>query len=203
MSRLLMVRHGDTELNSAERLWGRTDVKLDALGIKQAERLRERLAKEKIDAIYSSNLKRALVTAEIIASKHQLNVITCAELREVDFGQLEGLTINEVDQRYPEVAEFRMKRSLEMKYPGGDSFIEFSKRVSRFLSRLEHHTAEDTVLIVAHSGVIRILLCRLLDMDLRRRWQLHIDLASLSILETNQKGTILKSLNDVSHLTQL
>lgn len=203
MSRLLMVRHGDTELNIAERLWGRTDVELDALGFKQAERLRERLAKEKIDAIYSSNLKRALVTAEIIASKHQLKVITCAELREVDFGQLEGLTINEVDQRYPEVAELRIKRSLEMKYPGGDSFIEFSKRVSRFLSRLEYHTAEDTVLIVAHSGVLRILLCRLLDMDLRHLWQLHVDLASLSILETNQKRTILKSLNDVSHLTQL
>ena len=203
MSRLLMVRHGDTELNSAERLWGCTDVKLDALGLKQAERLREHLAKEEIDVIYSSSLKRALVTAEIIAAKHQLKVITCTELCEVDFGHLEGLTINEVDQRYPEVAELRMKRSLEMKYPGGDSFVEFSKRVSKFLSRLEHHTAEDTVLIVAHSGVLRILLCRLLDMDLRHLWHLHVDLASLSILETNQKGTILKSLNDVSHLTQL
>ncbi len=203
MSRLLMVRHGDTELNSAERLWGRTDVKLDALGLKQAERLRERLAKERIDAIYSSNLQRALVTAEIIAAKHQLKVITCTELREVDFGELEGLTINEVDQRYPEVTELRMKRSLEMKYPGGDSFLEFSQRVSKFLRRLEHHTTGETVLIVAHSGVLRILLCRLLDMDLRHRWQLHVDLASLSILETNQRGAILKSLNDVCHLTQL
>jgi len=178
LSRLLMVRHGETELNSAERLWGRTDVKLDALGLKQAERLRERLAEERIDAIYSSSLKRALVTAEIIACKHQLKVITCAELREVDFGQLEGLTINEVDQRYPEVTESRMKRSLEMKYPGGDSFLEFN-------------------------GVLRILICRLLDIDLRFLWQLHLDLASLSMLETNQQGVILKSLNDVSHLTQL
>lgn len=203
MSRLLMVRHGDTELNSAERLWGRTDVKLDALGLKQAERLRERLAEEKIDVIYSSNLQRALVTAEIIAAKHQLKVITCTELREVDFGELEGLTINEVDQRYPEVTELRMKRSLEMKYPGGDSFLEFSQRVSKFLRRLEHHTTGETVLIVAHSGVLRILLCRLLDMDLRHRWQLHVDLASLSVLETNQRGAILKSLNDVCHLAQL
>ena len=203
MSRLLMVRHGDTLLNSAERLWGRTDVKLDALGLKQAERLSERLAEERIDVIYSSNLQRALVTAEIIAAKHQLKVITCAELREVDFGELEGLTINEVDQRYPEVTELRMKRNLEMKYPGGDSFLEFSQRVSEFLSRLEHHTIGETVLIVAHSGVLRVLLCRLLDMDLRHRWQLHVDLASLSILETNQRGTILKSLNDVCHLAQL
>jgi len=203
LSRLLLVRHGETELNSSERLWGHTDVKLGALGLKQAERLRDRLASEKIDVIYSSGLKRALVTAEIVASKHRLNVISCAELREVDFGQLEGLTINEVDQRYPEVTELRMKRSLEMKYPGGDSFLEFSKRVSKFLDRLERHTDDETVLIVAHYGVLRILICRLLDIDLRFLWQLHLDLASLSMLETNQQGAILKSLNDVSHLAQL
>jgi len=200
LSRLLLVRHGETELNSAEKLWGHTDVKLDALGLKQAERLRERLAVEKIDAIYSSNLERALVTAKTIASRHQLEVVICAELHEVDFGQLEGLTLSEAYQRYPEVAKLRRKRSLKLKYPGGDSFIEFSKRVSKFLSRLEHHTAEETVLIVAHSGVLRVLLCRLLDIDLCHLWQLRLDLASLSILETNQQGAILSLLNDISHL---
>ena len=203
MPRLFLVRHGETELKSSERLWGRTDVKLDALGLKQAERLCERLAEEKIDVIYSSSLKRALVTAETIASKHQLKVITCAELREVDFGQLEGLTINEVDQRYPEMAELRMKRRLEMKYPGGDSFVEFSKRVSKFLDRLEQHTDDETILIVAHFGVLRILICRLLEIDLRFLWQFYIDLTSLSIIETNQQRAILKLLNDVCHLTQL
>ncbi|GAG69254.1 unnamed protein product, partial [marine sediment metagenome] len=76
------MRHGDTELNSAERYWGRSDVKLSAAGLRQAEKLRDRLAVEKIDAVYSSDLERSLVTAEIIASSHQLAVITCAELRE-------------------------------------------------------------------------------------------------------------------------
>ena len=203
MSRLLLVRHGETELKSSERLWGHTDVKLDALGLKQAERLRDRLASEKIDVIYSSKLKRALLTAETIASRHQLEVIICAELHEVDFGRLEGLTLSEANQRYPEVAKLRMQRNLKLKYPGGDSFIGFSKRVSKFLDRLEHHTAEETVLIVAHNGVLRILLCRLLDIDLRCLWQIHLDLASLSILETNQQGGVLTLLNDASHLAQL
>jgi len=201
LSRLLLVRHGETELKSSERLWGHTDVKLDALGLKQAERLCDRLASERIDAIYSSKLKRALVTAETIASRHQLEVVTCAELHEVNFGQLEGLTLSEANQRYPEVAKLRMQRSLKLKYPGGDSFIEFSRRVSKFLDRLEQHTAEETVLIVAHNGVLRVLLCRLLDIDLRHLWQLYLDLASLSILETNQQGAILRLLNDVCHLT--
>ena len=203
MSRLLLVRHGETELNSSERLWGHTDVKLGALGLKQAERLRDRLASEKIDVIYSSDLQRALVTAETIAFRHQLAVVTCAELHEVDFGQLEGLTISEANQRYPELAKLRMQRNLNLKYPGGDSLIEFSKRTSKFLDRLEQHTDDETILIVAHFGVLRILICRLLDIDLRFLWQLHFDLASLSMLETNQQGAVLSLLNDVSHLTQL
>ena len=201
MSRLLLVRHGDTELNSAERYWGRGDVKLSPAGLEQAEKLRDRLAVEKIDAVYSSDLERALVTAEIIASNHQLAVITCAELREVNFGQLEGLTFSEICQLYPEVARSWAERNPQFKYPGGESLIEFNKRVSKFLNKLEEHAVEETVLVVAHAGVLRTLVCRLLGINLQRRWQIRIDLASLSILETHQQGAILNLLNDVSHLT--
>ncbi len=199
MPRVLLVRHGDTELNSAERYWGWTDVKLSAAGLRQAERLRSRLAVEKIDAIYSSGLERASVTAKIIASRHQLEVVACAELREVNFGQLEGLTFSEISQLYPEVAKLWEERSLK-EYPGGDNLSKFSNRVGKFLSRLEKHTAEETILIVAHAGVLRTLIFQLLDMDMRHRWQIRLDLASLSILETNERGAVLSLLNDVSHL---
>lgn len=201
MSRLLLVRHGDTELNSAERYWGRSDVKLSAAGLRQAEKLRDRLAVEKIDAVYSSDMERSLVTAEIIASSHQLAVITCAELREVNFGQLEGLTFGEISRLYPEVAKLWAERSPKLKYPGGESLAKFNNRVSKFLSRLDKHTVGETILIVAHAGVLRTLVCQLLGIDLRRRWQIRLDLASLSILETHQQGAILNLLNDVSHLT--
>ena len=201
MSRLLLVRHGDTELNSAERYWGRSDVKLSAAGIEQAEKLRDRLAAEKIDAVYSSGMERSLVTAEIIASSHQLAVITCAELREVNFGQLEGLTFGEISRLYPEVAKLWAERSPKLKYPGGESLVKFNNRVSKFLSRLDKHTVGETILIVAHAGVLRTLVCQLLGIDLRRRWQIRLDLASLSILETHRQGGILNLLNDVSHLT--
>ncbi len=200
MSRLLLVRHGDTKLNSAERYWGQTDVKLSAAGIRQAERLCERLASEKIGTIYSSDLKRASATAEIIASRHQLEVITCAELREINFGELEGLKFSEISQLYPEVAKLWAERSPELKYPGGESLDEFSNRVSRFLDRLGNHNLELTILIVAHSGILRTLVCQLLGMELRHRWRLRLDLASLSIVETYPQGVILSLLNDVSHL---
>jgi len=194
------VRHGDTELNSAERYWGHSDVKLSAAGLRQAERLRDRLAAQKIDAIYSSDLKRASVTAEIIASRHQLDIITCAELREINFGEIEGLMFDEVSQLYPEVTKLWAEGSPKLKYPGGESLNDFNKRVSDFATRLEKHTPEETILIVAHCGVLRVLMCQLLGIELRHRRQFHPDLASLSIMETYVGGAILTLLNDVSHL---
>ncbi len=200
MSRLLLVRHGDTELNSAERYWGRSDIKLSAAGLRQAERLCERLAAERIDTIYSSDLRRALVTAEIIASRHRLRVITYAELREINFGQLEGLTFGEISQLYPKVVKLWVERSPKLKYPGGESLAELNHRVSNFTGRLEKHAEEEAVLIVSHSGVLRTLICQLLGMGPRYRWQFRLALASLSIVETHQGGAILSLLNDVSHL---
>ena len=200
MSRLLLVRHGETELNSAERYWGRTDVKLSAAGLEQAERLRNLLVTENIDAVYSSPLSRARVTAETIASGHRLAVITCPELREVNFGRLEGLTFAEVGQLYPEVTKMWIERNPELRYPGGESVSQFNRRVGRFVSRLEKHTPEETILIVAHSGSLRVLMCRLLGLELEHWRQFRLDLASLSIVETYPQGAIFNQLNDVCHL---
>ena len=200
MARLLLVRHGDTELNSSERYWGNTDVRLSEAGLRQAEKLGDRLAVEKINIVYSSDLKRASVTAETIASRHNLGVITCPELREINFGELEGLTFREIIERYPRVARLWMQRSPKLKCPGGESLVEFSHRVSQFLPRLKNHTPEETILIVAHSGSLRSLLCYLMGIESERRWQFRLDLASLTILDTYPPGAILSLLNDISHL---
>jgi len=203
MSRLLLVRHGETELKSSERLWGHTDVELSALGLKQAERLRDRLLTEKIDAIYSSDLKRALVTAEIIASRHHLGVTACAELREFNYGKIEGLNLEEINQLYPEFSKSFMQRSPNLRFPGGESLDELSSRVSKFVDRLKKHAAEETILIVIHSGVLRTLICQLLGIELRYIYQFVPDLASLSIIATYPQGAILNLFNDVSHLDHL
>lgn len=195
-----MARHGETELNSAIRYWGRSDIKLSALGLSQAERLRDRLAMEKLDAVYSSDLIRAQLTAGIIASGHHLKVINCPELSEVNFGALEGLTFEEIKERYPEVAKQWIERSPELEYPGGESRDAFSQRVASFLGRLEGHREKANILIVAHSGVIRTLVCYLLKLPIELRWQMRVDLASISIVETYRNGAILTLLNDVSHL---
>jgi alpha-ribazole phosphatase len=201
MSRILLVRHGETELNSAERYWGHSDVKLSALGLRQAEKLRDRLAVERIDAVYSSDLQRALVTAKTIASRHQLDVITCAELREINFGKLEGLNFEEISRLFPEfAAKWKVQRSTNIEFPGGESLDQLHRRVSNFVGRLKKHKAEETTLIVAHAGVLRSLICQLMGLELQHIYRIRLDLASLSILETYSTGAILTLLNDISHL---
>ena len=200
MSRLLLVRHGNTRLNSAERFWGHTDVELSADGMQQAERLRDHLADEKINAVYASDLKRAIVTAEIIASNHHLDITICPELRETNFGEFEGLTFKEINRRYPELSKMWSDWDLKLKFPGGESIDELVVRVIKFPRRLEQHKPEETILIVAHSASLRLLICHLLGIKLEHWRQLRLDLASLSILDTYPQGAILSLLNDVSHL---
>jgi alpha-ribazole phosphatase len=195
-----MVRHGETELNSGLRYWGKTDVPLGTGGLKQAERLGRRLAGEKIDWVYASSHKRALLTAQTIAARHNLVVTACDELREIDFGRIEGLTYAEVQQQFPAVARSWVERDPTLSYPEGESLAELDLRIARFSERLKERAPEDTVLVVAHSGVLRSLICLLLELDTRDRWKMRLDLASLSIVDTYPEMAILSLLNDTSHL---
>lgn len=200
MSKLLLVRHGDTEFNSARRFQGHSDIELSTAGYRQAERLRDRLAAEKIDIIFSSDLKRALVTAELISSRHRVSLITCPELREINYGKLEGLTFEEISRFYPEIANWCVNWSLQLRFPGGESFDELKERVSRFLDRLKQHASEQTILIVAHGGPLRLMVCYLLGIELWHWQQIRLDNASLSIVDIYPEVAIISLLNDTSHL---
>jgi len=200
LSRLLLVRHGITESNSARKFVGYGDVELSAAGYRQVEQLRDRLADDKIDAVYSSDLRRALVTAEVISSGHKVDIVTCPELREINYGNVEGLTFEEISRLYPEVAESLTNFSLRLEFPGGESFEGFVERASKFLNKLKKHTLSQTMLIVAHGGPLRVLVCRLLGIDLGHWKQIRLDNASLSIVETYSQRAIVSLLNDTAHL---
>jgi alpha-ribazole phosphatase len=200
LSILLLVRHGNTKLNSGKRFWGKTDVELSGKGIKEAEKLRDRLATDKINAIYTSNLSRSRLTAEIIASRHKVNITTCAELNEINFGWLEGLTFEEIGKLHPEMADVLSKWSTRPKFPGGESLDDLNNRVQKFLKRLQKHKPQEIILIVSHAGTLRLMICNLLAIGLEHWRHIRLDLASLSIMETYPEGAILSLLNDVSHL---
>jgi alpha-ribazole phosphatase len=199
LSRILLVRHGTTKLHKQDRFWGKTDIPLSNTGIKQAGQVRNRLAPEKIDAIYSSTLSRARSTAEIIASGHKADVTACEELCECNFGYIEGLDFAEIKRLHPALAEALNDRKA-VAFPGGESLEQLNGRVQSFLRRLDKHKPEETILIVAHGGPLRLMVCNLLGLGLEHWLQIRIDLASLSIVETYPQAAILNLLNDVSHL---
>ena len=188
MSRLLLVRHGISEFNSTRRFAGYSDVEMNAAGYEQVEKLRDRLASEKIDAVYSSDLKRAVATAEVICSGYQVDIVACPELREMNYGDAEGLTFQEINRRYPEMAKSIINFNLQLEFPGGESFEGFIERTIKFLDRLNAHAPSATILVAAHSGPLRVLVCSLLGIDQDHWWQIRCDNASLSILTRTPEG---------------
>jgi len=199
MSKLLLIRHGRTRLHSEDRFWGKTDIPLSNIGIKQAGQLRARLAAEKIKKVYSSPLSRARYTAEIIAAEHKLTVNTCDELCECNFGYAEGLTFDEIKRLHPALADELANRKAVV-FPGGESLEQLDDRVRVFLYQVENLKPQDTVAIVAHGGPLRLIICNLLGLDIKHWQQIRIDLASLSIVEIFPGMAYLNLLNDVSHL---
>ncbi|MDO8578917.1 MAG: histidine phosphatase family protein [Dehalococcoidales bacterium] len=202
MPRLYMVRHGQSEYNVARRFAGAgSDIELTAAGVRQAGLLRDRLASEKIDAVYSSNLKRAMSTAAVLSENRGMEIVSCPELGEIDYGAVEGKTFDEVSFEYPMLAKQIYGADPKIRFPGGESFEEFTGRGGRFLDRITKYDDAQTVLVVGHSGSIKTLVCRLLDIDINNHWgQIHIDNASLTVLETGKNGAIISLLNDTSHL---
>ncbi len=199
MSKLLLVRHGDTEFNSTHRFLGHTDIELSPEGVEQVKKLRDRLASETIDLVYASDLRRAALTAQMLTSTHKVKIVTSPELREINYGEVEGLTFEEIKSRYPDVARCCVDWSQDLKFPGGETFEEFTGRIGKFSPKLRNAT-EQTILVVAHGGPLRVLLCYLLGMDLKHWRQFQLDVASLSVVNTHPDVAILSLFNDTSHL---
>jgi broad specificity phosphatase PhoE len=163
---IYVARHARPELPDDEfRFMGQADAPLGSVGVRQAQQLAERLASVGLDAVYSSDLARALVTAQIVGDRCALPVRIEPRLREIDAGLWEGLTPEQAQQRYPEEHARREADLLGCPFPGGESFHDVDRRVLAALSDIVAR-GEEKVLVVAHLGVNRLLLCHLLDLPL-------------------------------------
>ena len=202
MPKLLLVRHGRTHLQKEDRYWGSTDIPLNDVGVKQAEQLKERLADEKITHVYTTTLSRAKDSAKIIAASYKEEIIACPEMNEFNFGYAEGLTYEEIKKLHPSLAE-ELARMEEICFPGGESLEKFFARTKTFLKRLESHKQNDVILIVAHAGSLRMLICHLLGMEQKHWYRMRIDYASLSVIDMYPHICIIDFLNDTHHLKPL
>jgi broad specificity phosphatase PhoE len=195
--RLLLVRHGETEYNHEWRFQGRSDLELNQTGRRQAERLRHRLSREPLDVIYTSNLKRAAETAEIIARGRGLRVVPRENLAEISFGDFEGMTHPEIVERYP---QWRPS-DYDFTAYGGESLAQLGQRIMAFERELRSDNPADAdILVIAHSGPLCVLLCLLLGMDIENWRRFRLVPASLTIIEDVEREPVLTLLNDISHL---
>lgn len=200
MTEFLLARHGETRWTEARRYQGRTDVELNPRGWEQAKMLRDKLSSEAIDAVYSSDLRRARATAEMIASHHGLKVKVCWKIRELDFGKLEGLTFEEVERLYPEVARKWIARSPDLTFPGGESLWGLCSRVAECLRKVERAHRGERILVVGHGGSTKSIICTLMGWGLEHWYEIHLAPASLTMVEVSPNGSRLIVCNDTSHL---
>jgi alpha-ribazole phosphatase len=201
--RLIVVRHGETFYNAQDRLTGQSDVPLNPLGERQAVALGDSLATEHLDAIVTSDLERTRVTARAIAQNHGLPVQEDIDLRELAFGEWEGYTFDEVLARDANLVSLWRADPSKYAPPGGETVAQLRDRCARALTRWQTRYPEASVVWVTHGALIGVLLCHVLDIDLKRRWQFRHDNASISEIRLRGDRTIIMRLNETAHIRAL
>jgi len=170
-TRIFLVRHGETEWNAGQRFQGHLDSPLTPIGLEQAGQMAARLATRGVEIIYSSDLGRAMQTAEAVASRLGIPVHPTADLREIDCGLWTGLNYQDVRERWPEeFARWRHQPHLH-RMPGGESVVQVQERGLRFLARVCRLHSGRAVCAVTHNTVIRSVICHLLRLPLSRLWE--------------------------------
>ena len=202
MTELILARHGETEWNVEEIFRGRIDIKLNETGVRQAELLAQYLGGVKIDAVYSSPLRRALNTAEAIARYHQLEVKITPGLIDCDFGQWQGLRLQEVKDRYQELyAEWANSPHL-VKIPDGESLEEVRERALGVVNEVIAKY-KGAVVLVSHRVVNKVLICALLGLDNSHFWNIRQDNCGTTTFAYENGRFILTKHNDTSYLRPL
>lgn len=199
--RLIVVRHGETPFNAQGRFTGQMDIPLSARGEQQAEALGQRLSTVKLDVIVASDLQRARATAQAIARHHGLPVEEDADLREIAFGSWEGCTYAEVLAREEALVQRWQADPTAFPPPGGETVTQLHERVVRALARWHERYPQGTVVWAAHGGVIEVLLCHLLNVELQRRWEFRHHNASITEVELDGKEVVIVRLDEVDHLS--
>jgi probable phosphoglycerate mutase len=199
-TRIIAIRHGETDWNAATRIQGHTDIALNANGVEQARQLGAALANEDIDAVYASDLSRAADTAQAIATHHKLTVCTHTGLRERHFGYFEGLTWAAIEAKHAEDALAWRSRDTHFAPAGGESLEALKARVLNTLNELAGKHMGQHIVIAAHGGILDQLyrLANNLDLQTKRDW--HLGNAAVNRLLWTPESLSLVIWGDTGHL---
>lgn len=200
VTRILLVRHGETDWNATGRIQGHSDTPLNAAGYEQARRVARRLAREPVQALYSSDLARAFQTATAIGQTLGLPVVTSPRLRERQYGVWEGLTAAEIQARFPEqFAEWRA-RSTDFAPPQGESRSQLLTRALAELQAIARRHAKEVVVVVTHGGFCYVLINYILGSVDGERREFTFGNASIHTLEVIAERWSVISVNETAHL---
>jgi broad specificity phosphatase PhoE len=204
-TRIVLVRHGQTAWNREIRFRGQADLPLDEVGLKQAEATgRYVAARWPVAAVYASPLSRAMQTAEPTARAHGLTVHPLDALLDIDFGEWQGHSPKEVAEQYPDLLQAWREKPHTVNFPGGESLDVVRSRVVAGLDKVLARHAGQTVALVGHAVVNRVMLCVVLEWGNDRFWRLRQGTCAVNVFEAREDGAFtIALLNDPSHLQTL
>lgn len=200
-ARLLFVRHGQSTWNDERRIQGQLDPPLSELGEEQARCVAERLEGSQLAGFYTSDLARCRETAALISDRLVLRPVNLRTLREVDLGQWEGKTREELQREYPAEWERWSREPSWDIVPGGEGAAPFERRVERVVNRLFDKHSSGDVLVVTHGGVIQVAIGMVTGRSSNGSFPFLIENASLTILQRSRDRMVVTSVNDTCHLS--
>ncbi|MEW6621259.1 MAG: histidine phosphatase family protein [bacterium] len=200
MTKIILVRHGQTVWNKEEIFRGRIDIDLDETGRSQAKLLAKALGEFQIQTVYCSPLKRAVNTAIPIAKYHHLEVTIDEHFIDMSYGRWEGKSLEEVKESFPALYQKWQKDPHLLKIPEGESLNEVRRRVVTRLNQLLNQHPNETIAIVSHRVINKILICALLGLDNAAFWQVKQDTACFSIFDYIDNNFVLTQHNESCHL---
>ena len=194
--RIYLIRHGQVVGHDNFPVFGQTDVELTGVGIIQMKQVAERLRLVELEGIYSSDLKRASVGAQFIAADHNVPIHFLRELREMHFGNWEGLTLSEIRTGFPEELVKRQEDIVHYEAPGnGESVFALSNRIMEAFENILSRHEKGNIAIVAHGAVNRVILSHALGLDLSRMFHIQQDYGCLNIVDYFQDSTLVRLMN--------
>lgn len=208
MTEIWLVRHGETPWNAERRVQGWEDVPLNDTGIGQAQALGRHLAQLRdagtaIDAIYSSDLKRAHQTARIVAESLGLEPRLESGVRERHYGVLQGLIFNAMQEHQPEATAIWQSREPEAALPGGESLGAFHRRVVSAVDAIARRHPGERIMVVSHGGAMDIIWRHAHNIDLRAPRAAPLLNASINRLTVGPQGWNIIAWGEVSHLDRV
>ena len=200
MVKLILVRHALTVDNQKSRLSGHIDSSISEEGKEQIDKIINYLKDFYIDKIYTTTSSRTKDTVKKLSELKSIEIIEKESLKEISFGDFEGLTFDEINDKYPKEFQDMIEKGYEYKYPNGESLIDSYNRVCIELDNIISNNDDRTILICSHGGTIRNIITYLISNSYKYHWNFKIDNGSVTILEIQNGFTVITAMNNTSFI---